>query len=95
MKKIPRYHIEEDGPFLPKEIFLDTMYCPGFVPVITEERFAVKYVPDEGGAFILQGAFGKCYEVAFSKAAKVITAMSVSKDPRLLAVGETVEGSQM
>ena len=95
MNNLPRYHFEEDLPFLPKEIFSDTMFCPDLVPLATEENLSVKCVPGEGGAFVLPGEFGKCYEVTFCKDANVITAISVSRDPRLLSEGETVEGSKM
>ena len=120
MNNTPRYYIEEDGPFLPKDIFSEDMYCAGLAPVITvkaittvttvktlaaettettetteatEETVAVKCVPGAGGAYVLQGEFGKCYEVKFPK--EVVTAMSVPQDPRLLAEGETVEGVKM
>lgn len=92
MKKTPRYYIEEDGPFLPKDVFSEDLYCPGFVPEETEEAISVKRIPGTGGAYVLPGEFGKCYEVKFPKDAGVITAMSVSKDPRSFEEGETVEG---
>ena len=92
MKIMPRYRIEADGPFLPKDIFSETMYCPGLVPVEAEETISVKAVSGTGGAYVLAGEFGKCYEVIFTPESKVITALHISQDPRLLTEGETVEG---
>ena len=122
MNHTPRYYIEEDAPFLPKDIFSADLYCAGLAPVITvknittvttvktltaettettettvatEETVAVKCVAGAGGAYVLQGEFGKCYEVKFTPEAKVVAAMQVSRDPRLLAENETIEGVKM
>ena len=122
MNTMPRYRIEEDAPFLPKEIFSPELYCAGLVPVTTVtavttvttvttvtavsavtteqtvenkdpvETVSVRSAAGVGGAYVLPGEFGKCYEVKFTPEAKVITAMSVARDPRLLAEGETLEG---
>lgn len=89
MRTILRYHIEEDTPFLPKDIFAEDLYCPGFVSVKTEETISVKRVSGTGGAFVLQGEFGKCYEVTFTPESGVITAMFVKGDPRALEENET------
>ena len=94
-KMMARYRIEEDKPFLPKDIFDENLYWPGLVPVETEETLSVKCVPGMGGAYVLPGEFAKCYEVKFTKASNVIAAMHVSQDPRLLAENETIEGVKM
>ena len=93
MKNLSRYRIEEDGPFLPKDIFSQDMYVSGLAPVNTEESSYIKRAP--GDAFVLQGVFGKCYEVKFGTDSGVVAAMNVPQDPRLLAEGETVEGTKM
>lgn len=125
MNTMPRYRIEEDAPFLPKDIFSEDLYCAGFVPVtkvtavttvttvttvtgvsaVTTEQSAtpqdpvetvfVKAVSGAGGAYVLPGQYGKCYEVKFPKEAKVIAAIQVPKDPRQLAENETIEGVKM
>ena len=119
MNNLPRYYIEEDAPFLPKDIFSADLYCADLAPVITvknittvttvktlaaettettenteatEETVAVKRVPGAGGAYVLPGEYGKCYEVKFPKEAKVLTALSVTQDPRQLAEGEKLDG---
>lgn len=95
MKNFHLYRMEEDSPFLPKNIFSEDMYCSDLTPIITEKAVSVKLVQGKGGAFVLSGKFGKCYEVKFSKEAKVIVAMQVSRDPRQLTEGETLEGIMM
>ena len=95
MKAIPRYHIEEDNPFLPKDIFSEDLYCPGFVPVEAEETISVKRVSGTGGAFVLEGEFGKCYEVKFAPEAGVVTAMFVQGDPRAMDENETLTGTKV
>ena len=95
MKHIPCYRFDEDGPFLPKEIFSEDLYCTGFVPEETEETISATCIPGEGGAYVLPGAFAKCYEVKFTPEAKVITAMYTTRDPRTLAEGETLEGTKV
>ena len=95
MKKLSHYRIEEDGPFLPKEIFSQDLCCSGLTPVTAEETCSVKSTPGAGDAFVLQGEYGKCYEVKFTPASGVIAAMNVPTDPRCLAEGESVEGTKM
>ena len=33
MNEMPRYRFEEDGPFLPKDIYSEELRCTGLVPV--------------------------------------------------------------
>ncbi len=95
MKNIPCYRFEEDGPFLPREIFSEALYCHDLAPMEGEETISVIHTTGTGGAFVLPGEFAKCYEVKFTPEAKVITAMYTTRDPRTLAEGETVEGTKV
>ena len=57
MSTMPRYRIEEDAPFLPKDIFSQEMYVPGL-----EIADGSLFVTDKTdvGAFVFAGEYGKC-----------------------------------
>ena len=64
-------------------------------PFLPKDIFSPEMFVEKIGAFVLQGEFGKCYEVKFTPEAGVMAAMFVSQDPRLWAEGETVEGTKV
>lgn len=81
------YDSSEDAPFLPKDIFTEALFVAGIVP--GEGNLLQVTDQQDDGAFVLQGEYGKCYEVKVPAGAKQVLAFRTSADPRTAAVSCT------
>ena len=90
------YNASEDAPFLPKDIFTNALYAPGITLGQSE-----KYVLDatdktDTGAFVLQGEYGKCYEIKIPAGVPQVRAARIPRDPRTFSAGQRlVYGSEL
>ena len=81
------YYSAEDAPFLPKDIFSQDMYVPGFVTGEVGCGWAERTDREDTGAFVLKGEFGKCYEVKVPAGAQRVLAIKANADPTQQPVG--------
>ena len=84
------YHAGSDAPFLPKDIFSEDLFVPG----VTTDEPDCGYLEITGkqdtGAFVLEGEFGKCYEIKIPAGTKRALAVKTRKKPGELPVGEKI-----
>jgi len=81
------YDPSEDAPFLPRDIYSETLYVPGIV--MNEEKAVLEVTEQtDTGVFVLKGEFGKCYEVKVPAGVPQVRAVAVPEDPRELSLGE-------
>ncbi len=75
------YDASVDAPFLPKDIFSESLCVDGLT--LCDEALCAD---GEGSVYVLAGEWGKCYEIKMADAA--FKAVRFSADPRALKVGE-------
>ena len=85
------YDSSEDAPFLPENIYSDELYVPGLIMDETQVILEATGKTDVG-CFVLEGEFGKCYEVKVPANFQV-RAATVPANPREIAVGEKADYS--
>ena len=83
------YNASVDAPFLPKDIFSDTMFVPGLVLSQPGEYTLDVVDSADTGAFVFQGEYGKCYEIKISAGGSYASAAKfpMSLNPRNFKTG--------
>lgn len=82
------YDASEDAPFLPKDIFSEELYVPGItLSEVGAYNLNIMNQTDVG-AFVLEGEYGKCYEVKIPAGVAHAKATCVTTDPRTLPAGD-------
>lgn len=84
------YYSAEDAPFLPKDIFSQDMYVPGFTTGEVACGWVKRTDREDTGAFVLKGEFGKCYEVKVPAGSQRVLAIKLGEDPTQQPVGSNL-----
>jgi len=82
------YNSTGDADFLPKDIFSQALFVPGLILSQTEGSYFEVTDNTDSGAFVLQGEYGKCYEVKIPAGVSSVCAARLKTDPRKALVGE-------
>ena len=82
------YDASGDAPFLPKDIYSEALFTPGFVMAQSNTYTLKKTQSTETGVFILKGEYGKCYEVKIPGGVAQARAAKFYSDPRTLEENE-------
>jgi hypothetical protein len=86
------FDFTQDEEFLPKNIYDESLYVKGIVPVKADGKYSVQVLGEEdpGYSIVLNGEWGHTYEVKCPADMPALRAAVVSRDPRDLAVGKKV-----
>lgn len=84
-----KYNAAGDAPFLPKDIYSQELYVSGLELDAEQGAFLVTDKTDVG-AIVLQGEYGKCYEVKIPAGVPSAVAATFNYDPRQAALGEAL-----
>ena len=84
------YDASQDAQFLPKDIFFHELYAPGVLLGQSDQYSLDITAQSDAGAFVLQGEYGKCYEVKVPAGTSRVRAARFPTDPRTLAAGTQV-----
>jgi len=82
------YNASQDAPFLPKDIFSDVLFAPGIILGQPGKYNLTVTDRTDVGAFVLQGEFGKCYEIKIPAGVPCVAAAKFSADPRNFSAGK-------
>ena len=83
------YNATYDAPFLPRDIFSQDLFVPGLISGGAESGYFEQTKQKDAGAYLIEGEYGKCYEIKIPQGVHQVTAITLrNNDPRETKVGE-------